>query len=145
MTGLNLHRIVRSAITSVKPDELVLLYRSVGQINVDGMLNATYEPGIAIYAQFQPNEASRLLQAEQVSSTTITEQVFLYSDTTRAVASLDRLPLARTGDIIDRNGQWWLVTAIMEDFSTVGWANVEVTKQVTAPDFSASAWSDSNG
>lgn len=145
MLGLNLHELVRGAITTVKPDESVLLYKAVGQTNLDGEVKPSYNPAMSIKAQFQPNESNRLMHAEKTGVTTITEQVFLYSDTTLPVAGVERSPIARTGDMINRNGEWWLITAVLEDFSAIGWINVEVTQQLTPPDFSGSNWGDGNG
>lgn len=33
MNGINLHMVVRSAITTINPDEQVILYQSAGQIS----------------------------------------------------------------------------------------------------------------
>jgi len=35
---------------------------------------------------------------------------------------------------------WWLVEAVIEDFSLSGWVSVRATLQVKAPDFSSSPW-----
>ena len=34
MNGINLHMVVRSAITTINPDEQVILYQSAGQNNI---------------------------------------------------------------------------------------------------------------
>ena len=39
MNGINLHMVVRSAITAINPDEQVILYQSAGQKNISGMLH----------------------------------------------------------------------------------------------------------
>jgi len=40
---------------------------------------------------------------------------------------------------------WWLVEAVIEDFSLSGWASVRATLQVKAPDFSYSPWHTDEG
>lgn len=145
MAGLNLHGIVRSVITAVHPDEDCVLYQSVGQKNVLGVVTTVYNPPQAIKANWQPLDSQTLQHLERIGDTKASEQVFLYSNTDMPVSGVQRMPITRTGDIIKRwDGTYWLVTSVIEDWSARGWANVGVTQQVTPPDFSASDWSDGN-
>ena len=143
MAGLNLHRIVRSVITAVHPDEDCTLYQSAGQKNVLGVVTTVYNPPQAIKANWQPLDSQTLQHLERIGDTKASEQVFLYSNTDMPVSGVQRVPVTRTGDIIKRwDRTYWLVTSVIEDWSARGWANVGVTEQVTPPDFSASDWSD---
>ena len=53
--GLNLHNVVRSAITSVHPDENCILYQSIGQQNIKGVVKSVYSEPQSIMANFQPD------------------------------------------------------------------------------------------
>lgn len=139
--GINLHNVVRSAITAVHPDETVTLYQSAGQRNVKGEIVSVYSEPKEIKANFQPLDSDALKHVEVIGNTPISEQVFLYSDAPMPVAGQQRVPITRTGDIIKRSdGTYWLVTVVLEDWTWDGWCNVGVHVQTTPPDFSASDW-----
>lgn len=139
--GVNLHHVVRSAITSIHPDEVVTLYQSNGQTNVRGVVKATYKAPVAVKANFQPLDSDALKHIEMFNQTPISEQVFLYSDMDSPVTGQARLPSVRTGDFILRgDGTYWLVTAVLEDWTWDGWTNLGVHQQTTEPDFTASDW-----
>ena len=139
--GVNLHSVVRGAITSIHPDETVTLYQSAGQKNVKGKIKAVYAEPQTIKANFQPLDSDALKHAEVIGNTPISEQVFLYSDAPMPIAGQQRLPITRTGDIIKRSdGTYWLVTVVLDDWTWDGWCNVGVHIQTTPPDFSASDW-----
>ena len=145
MIGVNLHHVVRGVITAIHPDENCILYQSLGQKNVKGKVTPVYAAPKKINANFQPLDSDTLRHLEAMNDTQTSEQVFLYSDTSLPASGERRLPITRNGDVIQRNdGTYWLVTAVLEDWSWDGWCNVGVHMIVTPPDFSASEWSDSN-
>lgn len=59
--SLNLHAIVRQAINANYADETFKLYRSVGQKNVGGIVQAYYAPAEEIQGNFQSEGDSALL------------------------------------------------------------------------------------
>lgn len=139
--GVNLHNVVRGAITSIHPDETVTLYQSAGQRNVKGKIVSVYSEPQEVKANFQPLDSDALRHAEVLGQTPMSEQVFLYSENPMPIAGQQRLPIIRTGDFLLRdNGTYWLVTAVLEDWTWDGWCNVGVHIQTTPPDFSASDW-----
>ena len=140
--GINLHDVVRSAITAIHPDENCILYQSIGQRNIKGKTTPVYAAPKNVQANFQPLDAETLKHVEALSVTGVDEQVFLYSDDPTPVTGQQRIP-TRTGDFIQRGETYWLVTAVFEDWTWDGWANVGVHRQSTPPDFTASEWSDS--
>lgn len=145
MIGVNLHHVVRGAITAIHPDENCTLYQSLGQKNVKGKVTPVYAEPKTIDANFQPLDSDTLRHLEAMNDTQTSEQVFLYSDTSLPVSGERRLPITRNGDILKRSdGTYWLVTAVLEDWSWDGWCNVGIHMVATPPDFSASEWSDSN-
>ena len=76
--GVNLHNVVRSAITAIHPDENCILYHSIGQRNVKGKVVPVYAEPINIKANFQPLDTEALKHVEALSVTGVDEQVFLY-------------------------------------------------------------------
>ena len=141
--GLNLHGVVRGAITAVHPDENCILYQSVGQRNVKGKVVPVYAEPQTVRANFQPLDTDALQHVDSKNQTPCSEQVFLYSEDF-GVSGQHRLPITRTGDIIQRaDNTYWLVVKVLEDWTWDGWVNVGVDRQMTPPDFSASEWSDS--
>lgn len=132
---LNLHAIVRPAINANKPDEAFTVYRSVGQTNVGGVITATYEEVTGYTGQFQSEGDTALYHAELGTQSTITRKLYLYApdDVDTRVWSVYRKN-SRSGDFIkDANNDYWLVTAVIEDFSAVGWECLRVTLQQTPP------------
>lgn len=50
---MNLHSLVRGAITTLHPDETVTLRQSTGQQNVRGRITPVYAPAQVVNAQIQ--------------------------------------------------------------------------------------------
>lgn len=136
---LNLHKTVRSVITSVHPDVVCQLYVSTGiqQEDARGLFQATYYEPVEIKAQFQSASPESDQFVDSIEKQTAVRKVYLYSsqDLKKRPWSLYR-PLARTGDFIkDDMGQLWFVSGVLEDFTRVGWALVEVTMEPTPREF----------
>lgn len=132
---MNLHDIVRGAITLVHDDEEAYLYRSAGQVNVKGKIHARYEEAELIRGNFQPLDAKALQQLERMEITGNSVEAFLYSYNPKPVSGVSRIPFTRTGDFVLRNDDtWWLVTSVLEDWSADGWVSVALTQQLTPPE-----------
>lgn len=133
MIGLNLHNIVRGAITAVHPDETVTLYQSTGQVNVAGLVAPQYAAPVTVKAQVQSANNADLELVEKTSQNTVVMRFYLYADASMPPAGIER-PFARSGDMIGRDdGTWWLVTASPDDFARVGWVCVLGTLQELPP------------
>lgn len=131
---LNLHDIVRGAITALHPDEAVTLFQSTGQENVRGRIQPTYGEGQAVQAQIQGNGGNALTQSEAVSTTMYERKAYLYAPDEALPPDGINRPLARTGDVLLRaNGTWWLVTSVLDAFAKSGWMCVGITEQVEKP------------
>jgi hypothetical protein len=133
--SLNLHSLVRGVITVNKADSPFTVYRSVGQQNVGGIMTALYIKIEGYTGQWQSEGDSALYHADLGTQSTITRKVYLYApkDKSSRVWSVYRLN-SRSGDYLqDDEGNYWLVTAVLEDFSDVGWECLRVTLQQTAP------------
>lgn len=141
--GINLHQIVRGSISPLHPDVSAMLYQSTGQSTGEGgQVKATYAAGISIKAQPQSEKASELFHSDRVGQENISRKFYLNS-ASKAEALVTGIirPLGRNGDLFQIDpaagwfaGTWWLVDALIEDFSRSGWVSVRATLQVNAPD-----------
>lgn len=134
---MNLHNIVRGAIQSNLPDEEFTLYRSIGQVNDDeGIMTASYSQGETIKGNFQSDSDASLHFSGLSAQNTIIRKLYVYATEDRETRpwSLYR-PLSRTGDYIqDKRGDYWLVLAVTEDYSNVGWECLRVQLQQVSPE-----------
>lgn len=168
MNGINLHHVVRGAITAIHPDETVQIYINTGQQNDWGTVTPTYAGPIEAKAQIQSESDSALFHSNRVGMNAETCKAYFYQrdfnrvllakklfgfedahlqpfdqavfsdgieDTVPAheLSDLSRFK-ERGGDMFQRaDGSWWLITAITDNFSSVGWVNVRAALQVNPP------------
>ena len=134
--GINLHQIVRQCIPVLHPDETVLLVQSTGSVNVRGRVTPQYAPVIAVGAQIQSMGNDDLQAMESEARTKISRKAYLFSATPNELIPQGIIrTLKRGGDLIRRaDGSWWLVSAMMEDFSASGWVCVQITEQIEVPE-----------
>lgn len=136
MAGLNLHKVVRGAITAVHPDITVELLRSLGQeIDDSGFSRPQYAPLASVKAQVQSEGDVALFHSDHVGMNSVVRKIYLFapSDMALQAASIVR-PLSRTGDYIRMPDKtWWLVIAVVENFSGVNWVCVRAQLQVEPP------------
>ena len=143
---INLHGLVRSAITALHPDEAMALRQSIGQRNERGRVTPVYGPAQVVQAQVQSLKQDDLAQKEATSNTRIDRKAYLFAPDAALPPQGIVRPLGRTGDMLQRaDGTWWLVTAMIEDFTASGWVCVGITQQVDGPDLSASEPDGENG
>lgn len=146
--GINLHSVVRPAVTALHPDTSATLYQSTGQaVGADGQVKSAYAPGLPIVAQKQSESPAALFFSDRAGATEESRKFYLTAspDPARKVTGLYR-PLARGGDMFQcADGVWWLVDSMIEDFSASGWVCVRATLQVEPPDFGNSAWWEASG
>lgn len=136
---MNLHAIVRGAISALHPDEAVILRQSIGQQNIRGRVTPVYGPEQSVMAQIQMLSQNDLAQVEQISSTKIDRKAYLFAPNPSMPPEGIVRPIGRNGDMLRRaDGSWWLVTAMIEDFTASGWVCVGITLQIEPPDLSAS-------
>ena len=132
---MNLHAVVRSVIPLVHPDESVTWYRSTGQQAVDwGQVSRSYAAGVQFVAQVQSEGDAALYYANRAGENSIVRKFYLMADANTPPASIVR-PEARSGDFIRRrDGRFWYVDAVLEDFSAnAGWVCVRGVLQDTIP------------
>ena len=145
---INLHGMVRGAINSLHPEAGATLYQSVGQAaDAGGQAKSVYAPGVAVAVQMQSESPTALFHADRVGMEEVSRKFYLFSaqEPERRVAGIFR-PLSRGGDMFQLDdgppgqGTWWLVDAVIEDFTRSGWVCVRATMQVRPPDFTYSDW-----
>ena len=133
--SLNLHALVRQSITANYADQTFTLYLAAGQGNVKGVITQTYRKITGITGNFQSEGDAALAHAEMAAQNTIIRRLYLYADP--AVSSRPwsvYRPLGRGGDYVqDAKGQYWLVVAVLEDFSDAGWECLRVQFQQVEP------------
>jgi hypothetical protein len=137
MNGINLHSVVRAAITQIHPDEAVIIYRSSGQDNESGSVTPRYLPGYAARAQIQSENDEALYQSDMAGQNDITKRFYLYAESSASRPAGVVRPASRSGDLIKRasDNTWWLVVGVIDDFSGVGWTSARCTLQIEPPGF----------
>ncbi len=131
--GINLHDVVRSAITTVHPDETVALYFNAGQVNNWGEVTPIYEGPYSVQAQIQSESDAALFHSNNAGMNTETIKAYFYQSEDSPIAELSRFK-ERGGDMFQRSdGSWWLITALPDNFSSVGWISARATLQVNGP------------
>ena len=132
---MNLHAVVRSVIPAVHPDEAVVWYRSTGQTASGyGLVERSYAAGVQLVAQVQSEGDAALYYANRTGENSLVRKFYLMADPATPPASIVR-PEARSGDFLRRrDGRFWYVDAVTEDWSAnAGWVCVRATIQETIP------------
>lgn len=124
---MNLHRLVRTAITSVAPDRTVYRLPCLGQTTgPDYQVLPVYGPCEAVTAQIQPVSDKTLQWLVQSRQNTIWRDMYIYG----LSAGLDRAE-GLGGDLYYFDGAEWQVDQVLEDWRAVGgdgWTKVRVCK-----------------
>ena len=130
---MNLHDIVRRTITAVADDRDCLLFRSTGKTDTTdrGVRTQIFSAAVPIRAQFQSLGADRIEMRDRLLEVSTVRRVYLYADgNPKSRPWAMWRPLARSGDYIqDDRCNFWLVDAVLEDFSEQGWVSVQAIMQ----------------
>lgn len=127
---INLHHVVRGAITAVHADEPCLLIQSTGATSVKGRMTAGYAAAVAVRAQVQTLSGDDLTVTGETERTERDRKFYLYSDDPVPAGQIRTA--TRTGDYIYRVnwGTAWKVYNVAEDFSAAGWVQLLASEQV---------------
>lgn len=136
--SFNLHQIVRGSINTVNSDQPFTLYQSIGSFTRDPETMITspdVSAGIDVTGQIQSIRADQIVQTERITFNETVRRLYLYANSAPASRPWGAWrPLARTGDyVLDQNGNYWFVDAVLEDFSQSGWVSLQVILQTTPP------------
>lgn len=138
---MNLHKIANAAVKTVHPNEVITLFKALGQVNEFGIVKAKYLAPEVFEAQVQDDADSGLTHSDTVNQTGHAKR--FYVNKYDGGSGLEPHDLVRqknrTGDIILRkDGTYWLVTAVIEEFDLHTVLKAELlTKE---PDFSEQDW-----
>ena len=136
---MNLHDIVRGAITAVARDLPAELYVMTGEQERGerGDLLPVFEQPVEVFGQWQSIKADEIIQTERISEATTVRRVYLKAtDDAGSRPWASWRPLGRSGDLLkDDKGNFWLVDAVLEDFTHEGWVCVQAVLQTVVPRF----------
>lgn len=119
---MNLHDMVRTAITGVNPDQTIMLLQSAGQKVVNYSQVAIYEPAVEVRAQVQPVSDKALTWLQFSRQSTSWRDCYLYG----RVSGLERAT-AKGGDFLYFEGYEWEVDQVLEAWdATADWTKVRV-------------------
>lgn len=124
---MNLHQIVRGAIRSVNPDQLVDLRVSTGYtMDDEGRQVPLYADPVTVVAQLQDLTGKDLKQLESLNIQGSTRAVY-FSGSVQGIVRLNR----QGGDLITLHldNTVWLTTQVLESWD-VGWCKVACTLQM---------------
>ena len=132
---MNLHRVVRGPIQTVTHDQDLTLYRATGKFTRTDDLETVPEvmAGVAIRGQIQSLSPDSVIQSEKTTQGAVIRRCYLFcaGDPKERPWSLWR-PFGRAGDYLtDEAGCQWYVDAVLEDFSSEGWASLQIILQQT--------------
>ena len=137
--GLNLHKIVRGAISSIARDLPCDLYLMTGdQVRGErGDMRPVFLEPVKVKAQWQSVGPDAIVLTEKISMTTTVRKVYLYADSNAESRPWGAWrPLGRSGDLLrDDKGNFWLVDVVLEDFTHEGWVSVQAVLQTIPPKF----------
>lgn len=127
---INLHHVVRGAITAVHDDEPCLLIQSTGATAVKGRMTAGYAAAVAVRAQVQTLSGDDLTVTGETERTERDRKFYVYADDPVPAGQIRTA--ARTGDYVYRvnPGTVWKVYNVAEDFSSAGWVQLLASEQV---------------
>lgn len=133
--SMNLHDIVRGAINVNLEDQPFVLLRSLGSSVVNGVRVSKYRKVEGLKGNFQSEGDAALNFSNNAAQNTIIRRLYLYADSDRSTRAWTIYrPLARAGDyVLNDKGEYWQVSAVIEDFSDAGWECLRVTFQQTDP------------
>jgi len=129
MMGINLHDLVRGAVTSVHPDATVTVLRPAPfVVNEYGEQFPQYQPAVQVQAQSQPtpDKAVQFLRMQRENS--IWRDFYFYG----LVPGLSRAD-EWGGSLVYWAGYEWLVDQVLEDWADgadgVDWCKVRAVRQ----------------
>lgn len=130
---MNLHALVRGAITAINPDVTGRVYVSTGQTTgASGKRTAAYNRIDGVAMQIQPlslDDVGKLQHMDGLNPEAVLRAVYING----APKGVDRVEM-KGGDILYFNDHFWLVVGVLEPWDSAGWSKVGVAKQVKVPD-----------
>lgn len=130
---MNLHAIVRGAVTAINPDVTGRVYLSTGQTTgASGKRIPSYDRIDAVPMQVQPlslDDVGKLQHMDGLNPEAVLRAVYING----SAKGVDRVEM-KGGDMLYFNGHFWLVVGVLEPWDSAGWSKVGVAKQVSPPE-----------
>lgn len=137
MSGMNIHKIIRSNINVIHPDEEIWYFFNTGVSNVYGEAVNTYSEPLKLEAFFKLQTKALERQSEYETSGQRGHVYMVTDNANPAPSATDRFR-QRTGDMIYRpsEGSWWYVSEVVHDDPHGGdsWVALTITRQVAPPE-----------
>lgn len=128
--NLNLHGIVRGAITSAQSDIPIIYLQSTGSSASVGKRTPTYADPVTVLGQVQPVSGGQIRKYEFLQSQGIYRSIYFYGDIEAMVRSMQRGgDLVKFPQVPGNPVETWLVSKVDETWNT-GWCRVIVTLQL---------------
>ncbi len=117
---LTLHALVRGAITSVNPDQSVIILQSDGFDVADYEQRPKWKEAVSVKAQCQPVADKTIQLLNQQRQNSIWWDFYLEGDWNSLMRSKEK-----SGDLLYWNGFEWQVDQVLEAWApTVGWTKL---------------------
>lgn len=118
---MNLHQLVRGAISAVNPDTLAVIQTSTGYTTAaNGQQQPTYATTYNVTVQVQGLTAPELDHVDSLNIQGTLRGFWINGNVQGTVRSL-----GKGGDILTMaNGSTWLVVHVLETWDSAGWCHV---------------------
>lgn len=121
---MNLHNIVRSAITSINPDQTITLKKFLSDvIDEFGKVVNTFEESEVI-AQIQPVSSEKLQHLNNFNTSNTYQKVFL-----NGLQNGLSQPLSTNGDSFIIDNKEWLIVEAPQQWKYSGWNSLIISLQ----------------
>lgn len=126
---VNLRAIANGITRSINPNLSVVLRAYSGYTtSAAGHVTASYAAAAPVEAQVQALTKLEIAHLDAMNISNCDRAAYV----SVVVKATDRLEQTG-GDLLQFEGAWWLVTAILEGWTTAGWMKVALTKQIAGP------------
>lgn len=126
---MNLHAIANGAVTAINPNTVGVIYSSAGYTTApSGARSPTFTASDPVQMQVQALSGHELAHLDSLNIQGILRAIYVNG----SVEGADRAT-GKGGDILAFNGQWWLVTVVLEPWDANGWTKVAATQQNGKP------------
>lgn len=123
---MNLHNIVRNAISTVNPEQDIQVIYYEGYDNSGAIPVIQYSEPVTIKAQIQPVPSEEIQFVNDFNASSIYRNVFITGD----LSSINR-PMQKGRDKILWDNKEWLVNSLPEGWTaTAGWQKLVIVAQI---------------
>lgn len=122
---MNLHQVVRGAITGINPDQTITLKKFSSEVTDEyGIVANTYIES-SVIAQVQPVSGEKLIHINNFNSSNTYQRVFLNGQQSGLSTPLDT-----NGDLFIIDGKTWLIVEAPQQWKYAGWNELTISLQV---------------